>query len=129
MSTSVVPASVAAMPFDHSGLTVAQGLNLDRLLLLATAMGVCIEWADLGPSRRGEYHDDAALIRLNVLLRGFQGVKTLSHELAHAIFRDRSSTPFTEDRAHQVGDLLSAVPLLTALGVKPVLYPQPEDRQ
>lgn len=100
--------SVGAMPFDATGLKPWIRDTVSRLLGIADQLGVRVEWADLGPMRRGEYLDDARLIRINSRLQGFQVKDTLGHELAHALLRDRSSTIFTETRARMLGAAIAA---------------------
>lgn len=61
---------------------------------------------DLGHCRRGEYLDDHKLIRLNQRMTWSQATATLAHEVAHAIFGDRCSTPRNERRAWELGAAL-----------------------
>lgn len=97
------------LPFDQTRLTDAQARNIERLLLLAGELGLTVEWADLGPKRRGEYEHRRRTVRLNVRLQGFQVEVTLGHELAHALFGDdRYGVPELEARARRVGALLTA---------------------
>jgi hypothetical protein len=62
-----------------------------------------VEWADLGDIRRGEYRDDHGLIVLNHRLTRAQATACLAHEVAHAVFGDRCSTPPVERRADEYG--------------------------
>jgi hypothetical protein len=81
-------------------------VSLSQLLDRAAALGVDVEWADLGDLRRGLYHDDHRLIVLNSRLTGAQATATLAHEIGHAAFGDRSSTPRAERRASEYGAAL-----------------------
>jgi Zn-dependent peptidase ImmA (M78 family) len=65
-----------------------------------------VAWADLGDLRRGLYHDDERLIVLNTRLTGAQATATLAHEMGHAAFGDRASTPRAERRASEYGAAL-----------------------
>ena len=77
--------------------------NIERLLGIVDAMGLRVEWHHLDPYRRGDYNHATGLIRLNVAMADFQVEVTLGHELAHAAYGDRSSTPETEARARRLG--------------------------
>lgn len=84
-------------------------MTLDRLHLLfqhAADLGLDVEWEDLGDVRRGEYHDDRRLIVLNRRLTRAQATDALAHELGHALWGDRCSTPAGERRADEVGAAL-----------------------
>lgn len=69
-------------------------------------LGLDVEWADLGEMRRGEYCDDAKLIILNTRLTRAQATACLAHEVGHAVFGDRCSTPAAERRASEYGAAL-----------------------
>lgn len=119
-------ADVRRLPFRQDGsgprtkLTPAQALNIERLLAIAHELGCSIYWADLGTHRRGEYDWRIHAIGLNTRLCGFQVVKTLGHELGHAMFGDRGyGVARQEQRADRVGSLLSAVPMMARLGLEP----------
>lgn len=77
-------------------------MRLDRLLIQAGALGVSVERHALG-ARRGDYADDPRVIRLNARLTTAQAVETLSHELGHAIHRDRETSEAVERRASITG--------------------------
>ncbi|GAB7003688.1 hypothetical protein JCM18899A_11590 [Nocardioides sp. AN3] len=81
-------------------------MTLDVLLAHAEALGLAVEWADLGDIRRGAYLDDERLIVLNTRLTHAQATATLAHEIGHARFGDRSSTPRLERRASEFGAAL-----------------------
>lgn len=69
-----------------------------------------VQWADLGEHRRGEYRDDHGLIVLNHKLTRAQATATLAHEVGHAVFGDRASTPANERRASEYGASLIITP-------------------
>lgn len=69
-------------------------------------MGLEVEWCDLGPRRRGHYLDDSREIQLNTRLTRAQATATLAHEVGHATFGDRCSTPANERRAWEYGAAL-----------------------
>ncbi len=69
----------------------------------AADLGLEVEWVDLGDMRRGQYHDDLALVILNRRLTRAQATSTLAHEVGHAVFGDRCSTPANERRADEYG--------------------------
>lgn len=69
----------------------------------AADLGLEVEWVDLGDMRRGQYHDDLALVILNRRLTRAQATSTLAHEVGHAVFGDRCSTPASERRADEYG--------------------------
>jgi hypothetical protein len=88
-------------------------LTRDRLELLLEHCGdlaVEVDWVDLGARRRGEYLDDQRLIRLNTRLTRVQATATLAHEIGHAVFGDRCSTPHAERRAWEYGASLVITP-------------------
>jgi hypothetical protein len=72
-------------------------------------LGIEVEWAHMG-RRRGEYLDDRRVIRLNPGLTTSQLTATLAHEVGHAIFGDRCSTPANERRAWELGASLIITP-------------------
>jgi hypothetical protein len=78
----------------------------ERLLAHAADLGLAVEWADLGDVRRGVYLDDERLIVLNNRLTLPQATATLAHEIGHATFGDRASTPRAERRASEYGAAL-----------------------
>lgn len=65
-------------------------------------MGIDVEYADLG-RRHGVYRDDELLIVLHKALRRDQATAALAHEIGHATFGDRCSTPANERRADEYG--------------------------
>ncbi len=83
---------------------------MDALYRHAADLGLECEWRDLGDTRRGEYWDDRKLIVLNRRLTVSQSNAALAHELGHAIYGDRCSTPAAERRADEVGAAL-AIPI------------------
>lgn len=78
-------------------------MRLDHLLEHAADLGLEVRWADLGDIRRGHYLRDLHLIVLNNRLTRAQATATLAHEIGHAVFGDRCSTPRAERRASEVG--------------------------
>lgn len=80
------------------------------------------EWADPGGTRRGEYRDGESLIRLNPCLRDFQVTVTLGHEIVHAMYRDRDSSPRSEARARLIGAAFSLDPVMIRQG-RPISTP------
>lgn len=78
-------------------------MRLDLLFAYAADLGLDVEWVDLGDVRRGEYADDERIIRLHHGLTHAQATATLAHEVAHAVFGDRCSTPAIERRAWHYG--------------------------
>lgn len=81
-------------------------MRLDVLFAHAADLGLDVDWADLGEHRRGEYRDDSRLILLNHALTRVQATATLAHEIGHAVFGDRCSTPRAEKRAWEYGAAL-----------------------
>lgn len=73
-------------------------------------LGIEVEWADLGDVRRGHYLDDTKTIVLNRRMTHAQVTATLAHELGHAIFGDRATTPRLERRASEYGAALIITP-------------------
>jgi hypothetical protein len=110
--------AVRALPFDQTGLKHTTARTIARLLRIAHEMRVDVQWRDLGEYRRGEYrdgdsgryYDGTGLIVLSDRLQGFQVANTLGHEIAHAMFGDRASTPETEERAARVGAAIAVDP-------------------
>lgn len=72
----------------------------------AADLDLAVEWADLGDRRRGEYRDDQRLVILNTRLTRAQATAALAHEVGHAVFGDRCSTPRFERRADEYGAAL-----------------------
>lgn len=81
-------------------------MRLDGLFAHSADLGLEVEWADLGGSRRGAYYDDAGRIILHRGLTRAQATATLAHELGHHAFGDRCSTPPVEQRAWEYGAAL-----------------------
>lgn len=67
-------------------------MKFDLLLQHCADLGVNVEYADLGTTRFGEYHDARSLIILNWRNRADQMLSTLGHELTHAIWRENGVT-------------------------------------
>lgn len=84
--------------------------RLDHLLRHCADMGLDVEWCDLGEYRRGDYCEELARIRLNRRLTAAQATASLAHEIGHATFGDRHSTPAIERRAWEYGSSLVIVP-------------------
>lgn len=81
-------------------------LTRDRLDLLfqhCADLDLTVDWADLGPIRRGQYQRQGDIITLNYRLTRAQATATLAHEIGHAEFGDRCSTPANERRAWEYG--------------------------
>lgn len=78
-------------------------MRLDLLFAHAADLQLDVEWADLGEVRRGFYSDDLGLIVLDSSLTRAQATATLAHEIGHAVFGDRCSTPKAERRAWEYG--------------------------
>lgn len=78
-------------------------MRLDALFRHAADLQLDVEWADLGDDRRGVYLDDLGLVVLNTRLTRAQATATLAHEIGHAMFGDRCSTPAAERRATEYG--------------------------
>lgn len=89
-------------------------MNLELLYAHAADLGLTVDWADLGHFRRGEYRDDERRILLNERLTHAQAVSTLAHELGHAYYGDRTSTPALERRAWAYAARLMITPLAYA---------------
>ena len=73
--------------------------RLDELFQHCADIGVEVEWADLGPRRRGEYQWWRRTIVLSTRMVDRTIPIALAHELAHAIFDDRETTALCERRA------------------------------
>lgn len=84
--------------------------RLDRLFQHCWDLGIEVEWDELGDHRRGHYEWRRNSIVLNVRLTMAQVVSTLAHEIGHAIFGDRCSTPAAERRAWEFGAALAITP-------------------
>jgi Zn-dependent peptidase ImmA (M78 family) len=78
-------------------------VKLDRLYMHAADLGLDVQWQDLGDRRRGHYLDDSSTIVLNQRLTRAQATATLAHEIGHAVFGDRCSSPSRERRADEYG--------------------------
>lgn len=85
-------------------------MKLDLLYERCGELQVEVQWHDLGRTRRGDYNDDARLIRVNRRLTQVQAISTLAHEVAHAVYRDRVTSRRIEQRADQVGASLIIAP-------------------
>lgn len=112
-------------------------MRLDLLHAHCGDLEIEVEWVDLGPRRRGHYLDDSGVIELNTRLTRAQATATLAHEVGHATFRDRCTTPANERRAWEYGAALIITvdeyataedlvghhtgALATELGVTPIL--------
>ncbi|MGZ3337094.1 MAG: ImmA/IrrE family metallo-endopeptidase [Isosphaeraceae bacterium] len=81
-------------------------MRLDRLFQHCADLGLDVEWKDLGPIKRGLYLDDSRTIILNTLLTRAQATACLAHEIGHAVFGDRCSSPRAERRASEYGAAL-----------------------
>lgn len=66
-------------------------------------VGLEVEWADLGDYIRGGYRWRDGHIVLSLRLTEAQAVSTLVHEVGHAKFGDRCSSPAGERRAWEYG--------------------------
>lgn len=84
--------------------------RMDLLFRHASDLGLTVEWAPLGDTRRGEYHHDRRLIILNRALTRAQAVACLAHEVGHAIHGDRGHHPAAERRADEMGASLIITP-------------------
>lgn len=84
--------------------------RLDTMFQHAADLGIEVEYADLGPTRHGEYHARAERIVLHYLLTRSQMISTLAHELGHQRFGDTCSTPANERRAWEYGAALIVTP-------------------
>lgn len=73
--------------------------RLDELFQHCADLGVDVEWEDLGPKKRGEYQWWREVIVLSTRLTDRVVPLALAHELAHAIFGDKETTPPAERRA------------------------------
>ncbi|MFS3128683.1 ImmA/IrrE family metallo-endopeptidase [Nocardioides sp. Bht2] len=78
-------------------------MRLDLLYAHAADLGLRVEWADLGPRRRGQYCDESREVTLNHRLSRSQATATLAHEIGHAVFGDRCTSPKVERRADEYG--------------------------
>lgn len=67
-------------------------MKFDLLLRHAADLGVDVDYADLGPTRFGEYRDWESRIILNVNNRADQMLSTLGHEITHAVWRENGKT-------------------------------------
>lgn len=84
--------------------------RLDALFRHAADLRIDVEWADLGEVNRGAYLDDHQMIVLNRRLTRAQATGALAHEIGHATFGDRCSTPRAERRASEYGASLIITP-------------------
>lgn len=78
-------------------------MRLDLLFAHAADLGLEVEWRDLGSRRHGQYHHEGHLVVLNTRLTRAQATGALAHEVGHAVFGDRCSTPRNERRADEYG--------------------------
>lgn len=78
-------------------------MRLDLLFAHCGDLGIEVEWEDLGDVRRGHYLDDGKRIILNHRMTRAQATAALAHEVGHAVFNDRCSTPAAERRASEYG--------------------------
>ncbi|WP_374457754.1 ImmA/IrrE family metallo-endopeptidase [Nocardioides sp.] len=83
---------------------------MDLLFAHCSDLGVEVEWEDLGERDRGFYLDDRRVIVLNRRLTRAQATAALAHEVGHAVFGDRCSTPRHERRASEYGASLIITP-------------------
>ena len=67
-------------------------MKFDLLLRPCADLGIEVEYADLGSTRFGEYHDARRTIILNRRNRADQMLSTLGHEFTHAIWRENGKT-------------------------------------
>ena len=67
-------------------------MKFDLLLHHCADLGINVDYADLGPTRFGEYRDDESRIILNTRNRADQMLSTLGHEISHAIWRESGKT-------------------------------------
>ncbi len=84
--------------------------RLHELFQHCAALGVHVEWGDLGELRRGEFRRDTNTIVLNHRLTGPQVVACLAHELGHARLGHGCSTPANERRAWDYAAALVIAP-------------------
>lgn len=91
-------------------MTRRQTDRFDHLLQHCADLGIDVEWADLGPIRRGEYRREADRIVLSWLLTRRQAIASLAHELGHERFGDTCSTPANERRAWEYGAAMLITP-------------------
>lgn len=73
-------------------------------------LGIDVTWADLGPTRHGEYRVAADVITLSLRLTRRQTIACLAHELGHREFGDACSTPVKERRAWEYAAALLITP-------------------
>ena len=85
-------------------------MRLDLLFAHCGDLGLDVEWEDLGDVRRGHYLDDTKTIVLNRTMTSAQTTATLAHEVGHAVFGDRATTPRLERRASEFGAALIITP-------------------
>ena len=67
-------------------------MKFDLLLHHCADLGINVDYADLGPTRFGEYRDDESRIVLNSRNRADQMLSTLGHEISHAVWRENGRT-------------------------------------
>lgn len=85
-------------------------MRLDLLFAHCGDLAIEVEWEDLGDVRRGHYLDDSRTIVLNRSMTRAQVTATLAHEVGHAVFGDRATTPRLERRASEYGAALIITP-------------------
>lgn len=78
-------------------------MRLDLLFAHAAVLGLDVEWRDLGSRRHGQFHYDTNCVVLNTRLTRAQATGALAHEVGHAVFGDRCSSPRNERRADEYG--------------------------
>lgn len=81
-------------------------MRLDALFRHCADLDLEVQWADLGERRRGHYLDDSRTIVLNRRMTRAQTTAALAHEVGHAVFGDRCSSPAAERRASEFGAAL-----------------------
>jgi hypothetical protein len=88
-------------------------MTLDRLaraLSHCAALGIDVEWVDLGEKRRGEYRRHKNLISLNWRMTLAQSAAACGHELGHERYGDTCTTTANDRRAWEYGAGLLITP-------------------
>lgn len=81
-------------------------MRMDNLYRHAADMRLDVVWSlDLPALKHGAYRDHDRSIVLNYRCTAAQALSALAHEIAHAIYGDRCSTPPIERRADELGAL------------------------